>query len=280
MRRCSASNDSRTSADGREQVHEHDSTGRRAHPGHLGDRTLGLADVVQRCEAVHEVERPGDERERLRVALLQEHVRDPGLGEPGGAELEEIDGEVDPHHLADVGRDDLGRVGGAARDVEHEHLGVSGASWSTVPAGRRTNGESGPENRPTWRVNESRTTSSWSVMRTLLQSRAVVVPASPANDVAVPVAMRSGSPVRAGTWPEDADDLVTPWHTHELHQLLYAFEGVAEVESVGRPSSPPAPAGGVDPRRPPSRDHAAPRSGRSRCSSSRRWSTIAASACG
>jgi hypothetical protein len=26
-------------------------------------------------------------------------------------------------------------------------------------------------------------------------------------------------------------DLVTPWHTHELHQLLYAFEGVAEVET-------------------------------------------------
>ncbi len=45
--------------------------------------------------------------------------------------------------------------------------------------------------------------------------------------------MRSGSPVRAGAWPEDADDLVTPWHTHELHQLLYAFEGVAEVESAG-----------------------------------------------
>ena len=63
--------------------------------------------------------------------------------------------------------------------------------------------------------------------------RAVVVPASPANEVAVAVAMRSGSPVRAGAWPEDADDLITPWHTHELHQLLYAFEGVAEVESAG-----------------------------------------------
>ena len=44
--------------------------------------------------------------------------------------------------------------------------------------------------------------------------------------------MRSGAPVRAGAWPEDADDLVTPWHTHELHQLLYAFEGVAEVETA------------------------------------------------
>jgi AraC-like DNA-binding protein/mannose-6-phosphate isomerase-like protein (cupin superfamily) len=43
--------------------------------------------------------------------------------------------------------------------------------------------------------------------------------------------MRAGSPVRAGAWPEDAVELVTPWHTHELHQLLYAFEGVAEVET-------------------------------------------------
>src|SRR5205823_398021 len=68
-------------------------------------------------------------------------------------------------------------------------------------------------------------------MRRLLQSRAVGVPASPAKDVAVPVAMRSGSPVRAGAWPEDSEDLVTPWHTHELHQLLYAFEGVAQVET-------------------------------------------------
>jgi AraC-like DNA-binding protein len=45
--------------------------------------------------------------------------------------------------------------------------------------------------------------------------------------------MRAGSPVRAGAWPEDADDLVALWHTHDLHQLLYAFEGVAEVESDG-----------------------------------------------
>jgi AraC-like DNA-binding protein/mannose-6-phosphate isomerase-like protein (cupin superfamily) len=59
----------------------------------------------------------------------------------------------------------------------------------------------------------------------------VGVLASPAKVEAVPVAMRAGSPVRAGTWPEDTMDLVTPWHTHELHQLLYAFEGVAEVET-------------------------------------------------
>ncbi len=57
--------------------------------------------------------------------------------------------------------------------------------------------------------------------------------ASAAKDAAIPVAMRAGSPVHAGAWPEDGDDLVAIWHTHELHQLLYAFEGVAEVETAG-----------------------------------------------
>jgi AraC-like DNA-binding protein/mannose-6-phosphate isomerase-like protein (cupin superfamily) len=71
----------------------------------------------------------------------------------------------------------------------------------------------------------------------------VGVAAAPAKDEAAPVAampvaatpveMRAGSPVRAGAWPEDADDLVASWHTHDLHQLLYAFEGVAEVETAG-----------------------------------------------
>ena len=75
------------------------------------------------------------------------------------------------------------------------------------------------------------------LIATLLQSEAVVVPALSARDRAVPaasfVAMRAGSPVRAGSWPEDADELVTGWHTHELHQLLYAFEGIIEVETAG-----------------------------------------------
>jgi AraC-like DNA-binding protein/mannose-6-phosphate isomerase-like protein (cupin superfamily) len=57
--------------------------------------------------------------------------------------------------------------------------------------------------------------------------------AAPDPGAAIPVAMRAGSPVQAGAWPEDGDDLVAMWHTHELHQLLYAFEGVAEVESDG-----------------------------------------------
>jgi AraC-like DNA-binding protein len=64
-------------------------------------------------------------------------------------------------------------------------------------------------------------------------ARDEAVPVIAVPGAAVPVAMRAGSPVGAGAWPEDADDLVAVWHTHELHQLLYAFEGVAEVETDG-----------------------------------------------
>jgi AraC-like DNA-binding protein/mannose-6-phosphate isomerase-like protein (cupin superfamily) len=54
------------------------------------------------------------------------------------------------------------------------------------------------------------------------------------------VAMRVGSPVRAGTYAYEGDDLVTGWHHHELHQVEYAFEGVAEVETAdGRYLLPP-----------------------------------------
>ena len=41
------------------------------------------------------------------------------------------------------------------------------------------------------------------------------------------------TPVRAGTYPFDGDDLVAEWHTHDLHQLQYAFQGVVEVETAG-----------------------------------------------
>ena len=43
--------------------------------------------------------------------------------------------------------------------------------------------------------------------------------------------MRGGTPVTAGTYPYEGDDLVTGWHHHDLHQLEYAFEGVVEVET-------------------------------------------------
>jgi AraC-like DNA-binding protein len=45
------------------------------------------------------------------------------------------------------------------------------------------------------------------------------------------VEMRGASRVGAGTYPYDGPDLVTGWHSHELHQIEYAFQGVVEVET-------------------------------------------------
>ena len=62
------------------------------------------------------------------------------------------------------------------------------------------------------------------------------VSACSANDLPVAatpliVDMRDGTPVRAGTYPYEGDDLVTGWHAHDLHQIEYAFRGVVEVET-------------------------------------------------
>lgn len=64
----------------------------------------------------------------------------------------------------------------------------------------------------------------------------MAVSARPANDLPAAanvgmVDMRDGTPVRAGTFPYQGDDVVTGWHTHDLHQIEYAFQGVAEVET-------------------------------------------------
>lgn len=44
--------------------------------------------------------------------------------------------------------------------------------------------------------------------------------------------MRRGAPVRAGTFSFEGDGVDTGWHSHDLHQIEYAFEGVAEVETA------------------------------------------------
>jgi AraC-like DNA-binding protein len=45
--------------------------------------------------------------------------------------------------------------------------------------------------------------------------------------------VRGTSGARAGTYPfEVGDETVTGWHFHDLHQLEYAFQGVAQVETV------------------------------------------------
>ncbi len=57
----------------------------------------------------------------------------------------------------------------------------------------------------------------------------------------VRVDMRGGSRVAAGTYHYEGDDVVTGWHHHDLHQIEYALEGVAEVETeAGRYLLPPA----------------------------------------
>lgn len=44
--------------------------------------------------------------------------------------------------------------------------------------------------------------------------------------------MRGGSGIRAGSYPfEIGEELFTGWHHHDMHQLEYAFEGVAQVET-------------------------------------------------
>ena len=45
------------------------------------------------------------------------------------------------------------------------------------------------------------------------------------------VDMRAGAPVRAGTFSYEGGDVVTGWHSHDMHQIEYAFEGIAEVET-------------------------------------------------
>jgi len=68
--------------------------------------------------------------------------------------------------------------------------------------------------------------------------RTVTVPARAARNMTVPARagqrdVRDGSAVGAGTYPfECGADVVTGWHHHDLHQLEYAFEGVAQVETA------------------------------------------------
>jgi AraC-like DNA-binding protein len=47
------------------------------------------------------------------------------------------------------------------------------------------------------------------------------------------VQMRASTEVRAGTlaYQAEEEDLVTDWHSHDLHQIQYAFQGVVEVQT-------------------------------------------------
>jgi AraC-like DNA-binding protein len=59
------------------------------------------------------------------------------------------------------------------------------------------------------------------------------VPAAATPSDAYVVDMRSSAAARAGALLYEADDLVTGWHAHDLHQLEFALGGVAHVEADG-----------------------------------------------
>src|SRR5579862_5720503 len=42
-----------------------------------------------------------------------------------------------------------------------------------------------------------------------------------------------GCTLSAGAHSSDGWDVATPWHRHDMHQLLYAFEGSVEIEAQG-----------------------------------------------
>jgi AraC-like DNA-binding protein len=52
---------------------------------------------------------------------------------------------------------------------------------------------------------------------------------TPATPLASPMGASPGAR-RAGAYISDGLDVDGPWHVHEMHQLLYAFEGTVEVE--------------------------------------------------
>ena len=64
-------------------------------------------------------------------------------------------------------------------------------------------------------------------------ARAASTDAEPANPNPTPRPVDFGGAdgLRAGTYPFASDALVADWHTHDLHQLQYAAEGVVEVDT-------------------------------------------------
>jgi AraC-like DNA-binding protein len=54
----------------------------------------------------------------------------------------------------------------------------------------------------------------------------------PRPDKSGMVDMRTGGRPRAGTFRYEGNDLVSSWHSHDLHQIEYALQGVVEVETA------------------------------------------------
>ena len=79
--------------------------------------------MVQRAAAHDEIERLVDERQPLPVALLQQHIVDARVAQPPRGEIEQLGREIERHDLPHVRRQRFRDVRGAARDLEHEHVG-------------------------------------------------------------------------------------------------------------------------------------------------------------
>ncbi|MDF2585188.1 MAG: Transcriptional regulator, AraC family, partial [Mycobacterium sp.] len=45
------------------------------------------------------------------------------------------------------------------------------------------------------------------------------------------IELRRGGNARAGSYLYEGDGLITGWHSHEVHQIEYALQGVVEVET-------------------------------------------------
>jgi AraC-like DNA-binding protein len=65
----------------------------------------------------------------------------------------------------------------------------------------------------------------------------VTVSAQSVEDLAISaksglVDMRTGGRPPAGSFPYEGSELVTTWHSHDLHQIEYAFHGAVEVETA------------------------------------------------
>ena len=208
--------------------------------------------MVQRGATEHEIERCIDEGKCGRVTFLEQHVVDAGGAQPLRTDGQQCGREIDSHNLANMRCRDLRCVGCAARHVEHDHSGVERLEPSQ--------GRCGPAREQRVVAHEETDLLlerlAGDVVMVLcahlfiIYGVAVTVSARPAKYLPVAanidhqpdgrgqagvgvVDMREGSRVRAGTFAYDGGDFVTDWHSHDLHQIEYAFEGIAEVETDG-----------------------------------------------
>jgi AraC-like DNA-binding protein len=67
---------------------------------------------------------------------------------------------------------------------------------------------------------------------TVSASSAKVLPRSAKPENVGRVELRRGGRARAGSYLYEGNQLVTGWHSHDLHQIQYAIGGVVEVETT------------------------------------------------